>query len=369
VDLPGCGRSAFEITSWNAYTTDALVALLEVVIEEYREKDQKIVLVGHSMGASLAARLATKNPAYATALSEHAVGLVAICPKAEPPSEEQCSLFKKLLWVPNPVFDLWRQWDRRGGIESASVRRFVGQDASYECKKLQFRFNEQSKTAVWRRMAAGSLPTFDHGLPRGGLPGRDVWAGLEIPVFLVGGELDNITKPVELATIAEFLGKSHPNQIEIDTDSQPVNDLAAPVSVSSGSDEQSPRQIDSIRKEDFIETDPDSAESHDDPSTPNEELSVVPQDSKPRKILKRIVLPAPATHALLYQPTEVRILAGLISDFLSSQISPRLSLGWQLQFLAQNSKWDVKNLAKWQKVAPVSELIAGIFRFGASFPT
>jgi pimeloyl-ACP methyl ester carboxylesterase len=367
VDLPGCGRSGFEITSWSAYTTDALVALLEAVIDEYREKDQNIVLVGHSMGASLAARLATKNPSYATALSTSCVGLVAICPKAEPPSEDQCSLFKKLLWVPNPVFDLWRKWDRRGGIESASVRRFVGADASAECKRLQYRFNEQSKTAVWRRMAAGSLPTFDHGIPRGGLPGRDVWAGLEIPVFLVGGELDNITKPVELAIIADFLGKSHPNQIEVNTDSQPVNDSAAPVSISSASEEPSPREIDSMRKEDFIETDQESAESHDDPSTPNEELSIIPQDPKPRKVLKRIVLPAPASHALLYQPTEVRILAGLISDFLSSQISPRLSLGWQLQFLAQNSKWDVKNLAKWQKVNPVSELIAGTFRFGALF--
>jgi len=61
-------------------------------------------------------------------------------------------------------------------------------------------------------------------------------------------------------------------------------------------------------------------------------------------------------------PTQVRILAGLVSDFLESQVSPRLSLGWQLQFLSTAGKWDVKNLAKWQSVAPVSEPIAGIFR-------
>jgi len=61
-------------------------------------------------------------------------------------------------------------------------------------------------------------------------------------------------------------------------------------------------------------------------------------------------------------PSTVRILAGLISDFLQSQVSPRLSLGWQLQFLSTSGKWDVKNLAKWQAVNPVSEPIAGIFR-------
>jgi pimeloyl-ACP methyl ester carboxylesterase len=367
VDLPGCGMSKFSPTSWDAYTTEALVSLLEAIIEDYREKDtsQGVCLIGHSMGASLAARLATKNPSYAIPLSEHIVGVVAICPKAEPPGEEQVSTFRKLLWVPNPLFDLWRQWDRRGGLESPSVRRFVGTDASQECKKLQFRFNEQSKTAVWRRMAWGSLPTFYHGTPKGGLPGKDVWAGLDVPVFLVGGEMDNITPPTELAKIAVFLGKSHPDQIEVDKNSQPVNGAAAPVSISSASDKLPPRQINSMRREDFIETDPDSAESHDDPSTPNEEISVIPpQPSKPKKILKRIVLPK-ANHALLYQPTEVRVLAGLISDFLSSQISQRLALGWQLQFLTQNSKWDVKNLAKWEKVHSVSEPIGGTFRFEA----
>ncbi len=365
IDLPGCGRSAYEITSWDAYTTDALVELLEVIISEYREKEsgQNVVLLGHSMGASLAARLATRNPSYATAMSEHVFGLVAICPMAEPPSEEKVSKFRKLLWVPNSVFDLWRQWDRRGGIESESVRRFVGEGDSQECKKLQYRFNMQSRTAVWRRMAAGTFPTFENGVPRGGLPGKDVWAGLEVPVFLVGGEMDNITKPAELAKIAEFLEKSHPEQIEVDKDSQPINGAAAPVQATSINGEPPPREIESIQKENFIETDPETSDAHEDPSTPNEELSVIPpQPAKPRKVLKRIVLPAPATHALLYQPTEVRVLAGLISDFLSSQISGRLGLGWQLQFLAQNSKWDVKNLAKWQKVAPVSDLIAGTFR-------
>lgn len=51
IDLPGCGLSAFEPTSWDAYKTEALVELLGVIIEDYVEKNtgQGIVLIGHSM--------------------------------------------------------------------------------------------------------------------------------------------------------------------------------------------------------------------------------------------------------------------------------------------------------------------------------
>lgn len=36
--------------------------------------------------------------------------------------------------------------------------------------------------------------------------------------------------------------------------------------------------------------------------------------------------------------------------------------GWQLQYLSREGKWDVKNLAKWKSVPPVSEPIGGVFR-------
>lgn len=61
-------------------------------------------------------------------------------------------------------------------------------------------------------------------------------------------------------------------------------------------------------------------------------------------------------------PSTVRTLAGLISDFLCTQISPRLSLGWQLQFLSTSGKWEVKNLQKWQALSPISQPIASVFR-------
>ncbi|KUJ22023.1 uncharacterized protein LY89DRAFT_729505 [Mollisia scopiformis] len=366
IDLPGCGLSAFAPKTWGAYTTENLAELLENIIEDYRDRDtgQGVVLIGHSMGCSLAAMIASNNIKHCTDLPDHIVGLVAVCPKAEPPSSSQVDSFKKLLWIPGQVFNAWRRWDRRGGIESASVNRFVGADADIETKKLQYRFNEQSKTEVWRRMASGSLPHYENGTAKGGLPGSNAWGGLEVPVFLVAGEADNITKPVEIEKIAAFLGKSHPVQIEVDKDSKPLTDAAAPVDSSLEASRTSPRQVDSISADDFLEPNPDTVEdAHEDPSTPNDGLSVIPpQATRPKKVLKTSILPAPASHALIYQPAQVRILAGLISDFLCSQVSPRLSLGWQLQFLSTSGKWDVKNLEKWKKVAPVSEPIAGIFR-------
>ncbi|KAH8909833.1 alkaline phosphatase-like protein [Coniochaeta sp. PMI_546] len=318
IDLPGCGASEFSQTSWEAYTTDALVELLELIIEDYRDKEagQGVVLIGHSMGCSLGVRLASKAAPHATDLHNYVMGLVAICPNSGPPTEQQVSLFRKLLWIPGPIFDLWRAWDRRGGPESASVHRFVGADADAEAKRLQNLYNNQSRTPVWRRMAAGCLPVYEKGVPKGGLPGKEVWAGLDIPVYLVGGEMDKVTPPQEVGKILEIL------------------------KVGAAASEKDP-----------------------DPSTPSEPSSEVPPlPQHPKKVVKSIILPAPATHALLYTPSTARVLAGLVSDFLASHISGRLSLGWQLQYLSREGKWDVKNLEKWKKVAPVSEPIAGVFR-------
>ena len=79
-------------------------------------------------------------------------------------------------------------------------------------------------------------------------------------------------------------------------------------------------------------------------------------------ILQTTIIPNPATHALLYDTSTYRILAGLIQNFLSNSIDYRLSLGWQLQHLTTMGKWDVKNLQKWQDVSRVSGPTGGVFR-------
>ncbi|POS79028.1 hypothetical protein DHEL01_v202573 [Diaporthe helianthi] len=369
IDLPGCGVSEFAPTSWDAYTNEALVELLDTIINEYRDRQsgQGVVLIGHSMGCALSARLASPGSSQ---LANHVVGLVAICPPAGPPTEAQVSTFRKLLWIPTRIFDLWRAWDARGGAESASVRRFVGAEADIESKLFQFRFNRQSRTQVWRRMAWGSLPFYEKGVPKGGIAGKEVWASLNVPCFLLGGGKDNVTPPGEIDKLVEVL-TSTTTSTSLDAaneSTQPIVDAAAPIDTTVDTPTPASR-IEEIRDEDFVR----QKKTHDDdtfedPSTPQEPPAVgMPaQPQHPEKVVKSMVVPR-GTHAMVYTQDCSNILASVISDFLSQQVTGRLSRSWQLQYLNKESKWDVKNLAKWKGVEPVSKPIAGIFRAMKTF--
>lgn len=388
IDLPGCGLSTFEPRDWDAYTTEALVQLLAVAIEAHRaaDEDQSIVLIGHSMGCSLAALLASPISPNAHLLSQHVSGLIAICPKADPPSEKQVKALNMITWTPPPAFDLFRRWDRRGGIESKSVVRMVGADGDDETKKLQLRFNKQSRTAVWLRMARGMCPDYSTGLPEGGLPGRDVWAGLKIPVFLAAGEADHVTPATNVKRIVEFLGRDV-TAIEPPSEKASLPIAAAPFDPSPLLPEEEPRKhqdsgvdaSDLPKLEDDANTIDSTIASTNDGSVLGIQDSITSADgplvsettnstySNPspharRLVVKTAIMPRPAAHSLLFAPSTSRIIAGLIGTFFSDYIDPRLSLAWQLQYLSTEGKWDVKNLEKWKAVAPVSEPIVNIFR-------
>ncbi|OTA91859.1 hypothetical protein M434DRAFT_32388 [Hypoxylon sp. CO27-5] len=395
IDFPGCGRSQFAPTSWEAYTTDALTDLLETVIEGYREKDQGLVLVAHSMGTAIAARIANKQSAYYLRPPSHVMGLIAICPVSGPAPPKAVRIFRTLLWLPEFIFNLWRAWDRWGGPESASVKRFVGPGADLETRQMQDRFNSQSRTPVFRRMAWGALPKYIDGKPVGGLFGEPTWAGLDIPVFLVGGEYDAVTPPKEVKKIQGLIesaakpaavsggttsdkadsGSSHaPSDGEasadqpINTEGSAVGEAAAPVNVTAKPRAHIPQSIDAITHEDFTRKQQQQPttnvdDHYEDPTTPRDQESIggiPPQPRHPAKVVKTLLLPA--GHALLYTPVTARTLAGLIGDFMNDHITGRFSLGWQLQHLSRDGKWDVKNLAKWKSVKPVSEPIGGVFR-------
>ncbi|KAI9847719.1 MAG: hypothetical protein M1837_001967 [Sclerophora amabilis] len=361
IDFPGCGLSSFAPTSWDAYTTDALVELLGTVIEKYRDKDggQGCVLIGHSMGCSLAASLASKTSRFPSPLTNHTLGLIAICPTAKLPSKSQVRWINTALCMPNFVMDIWRQWDRRGGLESKSLERFVGPRADAETKRLQIKFNEQSKTAVWRRMVGGWLPRYDGtGFSPGGFAGGEVWAGLQTPIYLIAGEDDSLTPPKELEKIKEFLGygsqsknEEHPGHSSDDSGPDAASVVTSP---GTGITPRSDREQNKVAVEGTRDVTALSADCSS--------LARSKSDRQPEKALKTTILPSPAAHALLYASATSRTLAGLLSDFMAVHVDPRLSLGWQLQYLSTEGKWDVKNLAKWQAVAPVSRPIGGIFR-------
>ncbi|RBQ72630.1 hypothetical protein FVER53590_10337 [Fusarium verticillioides] len=367
IDYPGCGRSDFSVLDWEAYTTDALVELLETVIEDYRDKDagQRVVLIGHSMGTGLAAKLANTQVEHTTSLAEYVVGLVAICPVSSPPDESKTWWARVGLWAPEWMFDLWRVWNGWGGHNSTSVRRFVGKDADEATRKLQYRFNRQSRTPVFRRMANGALPLYQNGKPKGGLPTLEVWAGLNIPVFLIGAEGDTVVSPEEATRIANVLNpdKTLPESGASEETHEAIAEAAAPANTSTKPQDHIPQAIEDINDDDFTKAKSSVApssevDSPNDPSTPNETMTELPaQPNHPRKVVKTAVMPLPATHAVLYAPCSARAVAGLISDFLATHVTGRLSLAWQLQYLNQEGKWDVKNLNKWKSVTPVSEPI------------
>jgi pimeloyl-ACP methyl ester carboxylesterase/protein-tyrosine phosphatase len=384
IDLPGCGLSSFAPKNWDAYTTDALVQLLAVAIDEHRavDEDQQVVLVGHSMGCSLAALLASPSSPYAHLLSEHVTGLIAICPKAEPPTEQQAKSLRRATLIPGFLFDLLRKWDRRGGTDSASVLRMTGVEAELETKKLQLRFNKQSRTAVWQRMARGMLPSSTSG----GLPGKNTWAGLSIPIFLAGGEADHITPVSEVRRILEFLGR------DVGAIEPPSEKASLPIAAAPFDPELVDPGLSQRKHQDSGIDASDLPKLEDDASTttPTTESFVMTEDGiingsistadgplisdiaepssnspepHPRRlVVKTAIMPKPAAHSLLFAPSTSRIISGLIGSFFSDHIDPRLSLAWQLQYLSTEGKWDVKNLEKWRAVRPVSEPIAVVFR-------
>lgn len=343
IDLPGCGLSKFAPSDWDAYSVEALAELIAVAIERRRDREagQDIILVGHSLGCSLSALLASSTSPIGKTLKKHIIGLVAVCPRASPPSPGEVTTFRRLLHVPSPVFDLWRLWDRRGGTQSASVQRMVGSDADLETRDLQVRFNKQSKTPTWRRMAWGTLPTYQNGTdPIGGMPGEKVWAGIDIPILLVAGEADAVTKPIEIQKLLKFFGDVS-THTAIDTTGSSIVPDASRVhdQVAAPSDDSACDKAHGVKE--------------------MEQINLAGGERK--RLVKSAILPAPASHALLYDRATYRTLAGIIQDFLSSNIDKRLGLGWQLQYMNTSGKWDVKNLAKWQKVAPVSSPIANTF--------
>ncbi|CAI6337863.1 unnamed protein product [Periconia digitata] len=382
IDFPGCGLSSLKPEEWAAYTTDALTHLLAVVIEAHRDRErgQQVVLVGHSMGCSIAALLASDTSPYADLLSANVAGLVAVCPQAQPPFPDKMHALMRITSLPPLIFDIFRRWDRRGGSNSKSVLRMTGKEADDETRRLQLRFNRQSRTPTWMRMARGMLPDMSSGLPKGGLPGKEVWGGLSIPLFLIAGESDKVTPTDNVELINTFLGRGH-GPIEPSQSLPGLPVAAAPLdpAVAEPQLKEHEHQDSDMDDDNFPDAEPSATSTTDvdtqesvgastavadetsESSTPSSESSTT--QIRPRRLLvKTAIMPPPASHSLVFAPTSARIISGLIGTFLSEHIDGRLSPTWQLQYLTTEGKWDVKNLAKWQAVRPVSEPIAHTFR-------
>jgi pimeloyl-ACP methyl ester carboxylesterase/protein-tyrosine phosphatase len=356
IDLPGCGMSEFLPETREAYKSESLAALIAEAISQHRDSDngQRVILIGHSMGCSLSALLASSTSPMSNLISQHVDGFIAICPRAETLTPSQVSRLQHMRYLPVPLFEVFRWWDRRGGAESASVSRYAGKDADVETKRLQLKFNEQSKSDVFMAMALGSMPKYSDSTAVGGLPGEAIWSGLRVPTFCIGGELDLVTPPENVELIAKWLGRQVPRSQTVMMDNAfPAS--AGEVSVIDNtvpeSDNNGNAQVSST-----------TTSAQDLEKVTRQDSATLEALKKPKFVLKTTILPKPASHALLYATSTVRIVSGLIQSFVAAHVDHRLSLGWQLQHLSTEGKWDVKNLQKWQAIEPVSSPIAGIFR-------
>ncbi|MCJ1309357.1 hypothetical protein MMC25_003016 [Agyrium rufum] len=361
VDMPGCGRSDFHPRTWDAYSVPALAELLNLVIGEHvdTENGQGVILVGHSMGCSLSALLASGKSVPQLRPKYNILGFVAICPKVSPMTPKQASFLRILLRIPTPLFDLLRRWDQRGGLKSASITRLVGKDADVETRRLQRKFNAQSRTGVWRRMARALIPNPSD--PSVNLPGPSIWAGIEAPLYVIAGQDDTVTSPTEVVVISEALGSSHHrHSLLIPSQQDPLPETTAPLLQPLSNDEEvsdaSSQAAPCVANEKHVTS---VMESSGDRMMDLKESTMATKSSH---VFRSSILPSPATHALLYSTSTYRTLSGLIQNFLPQHVDHRLSLGWQLQHLTTEGKWDVKNLEKWQAVKRVSEPIGGIFR-------
>lgn len=346
IDLPGCGLSDFKPDDPKAYTTVAFAKLVAAAVNEHRKEDQKVIFIGHSMGCSIAALLVSSTSPLNQRLGSPntIIGFVAVCPKASPPTPKQARMVKRLKYLPPSLFDLMRLYDNIGGINSASVTRFVGKDADAETRKLQMRFNKQSKSKVFLRYVTSIEIADKDGKEL--FPGQVVWSGIKVPLFLSTGENDSLNPPADVEQIANWLTPSDKKIKLADSDAGAAGrSTSAPLPAAAGDAELATEQLTtySIAQQSSI--------------APHEAVQEAQHTSTHAFALKTTIFPAPASHGLLYATSTVRVLSGLVQTFVATHVDNRLSLGWQLQHLTTSGKWDVKNLAKWEKIAPITEPI------------
>lgn len=360
IDLPGCGLSEFKPDDVNAYTTKAFAELVAAVIDRHRAVDQKIVIIGHSMGCSIAALLASStSPLSSTFYGTGSIaGVIAISPKSAPPSPKQVRLVRKYVrFLPAFVLDLYRLWDNIGGTKSASVTRWVGKEADLETRKLQLRYNKQSKSPVFLRYLTSLVANSEDGSPI--FPGKEIWQGMKVPLLLIAGEADHVSPPSEIDAIAEWLTNSVSQRQSINNDvsrsDHEHTKLSSAIPPVAGDIALAEDQL-------LDTTDKETSDSQEPQTTKPGDVHEEQHTTHHSFVLKTSVFPAPASHALLYSTPTVRGLSGLIINFLRSHCDERLSPSWQLQHLTTSGKWDVKNLAKWQSTPVISEPLGGVFR-------
>ncbi|WBW71185.1 lipid particle hydrolase [Schizosaccharomyces osmophilus] len=183
LDYCGCGLSKRAFNSHigrspRELTTDGLTNIIEKVIEKHIFPSDSIVLVGHSMGASIATRLAKR-------LGGKCEALVLLAPKNRFKKGE-LELIRRIQKIPSPIFSLYRLFDRWKGLNSPSVNRCFSSKATPAQRAKLWIWNRESDTFIWKMMLMGieSVLTPSFVFP-------------SVPTLIITGDEDSISPPSE----------------------------------------------------------------------------------------------------------------------------------------------------------------------------
>lgn len=145
-------------------------------------------MIGHSYGCAVAT--------YVAASSINITTLVLIAPKAQLDAKQQKGK-QWIRYIPDWLFDRGRKADRRGGLYSKSVNRFLNPDQEIDnaTRRKQLFWNLSSRTPVYKRYVYGvDLPT------------SDVYKKITAKqVKLIGGSKDTMVPPSDMEIIRRAL--------------------------------------------------------------------------------------------------------------------------------------------------------------------
>lgn len=172
MEQTGHGKSEQSL-NYAHYKTDRFVDDLKELLSFY--PNDNYVLIGHSYGCAITTLLDLKenNPSIK--------GIILISPKYGIPKFLQWAkgIFK---WIPDFLITLSRYRDRKGGIHSASVKRFIHPTSSDDLRYKQLCWNAQFTVPAFKRTMVGiRFPTLEE------------YGRIKTPVLLINGKDDQVT--------------------------------------------------------------------------------------------------------------------------------------------------------------------------------
>ncbi|ODQ78487.1 hypothetical protein BABINDRAFT_162696 [Babjeviella inositovora NRRL Y-12698] len=204
-------RAAVGKMTYEDFKTDNIVEILSRLVRKHVPENRKVILIGHSMGTHLSVKLVNKLPPnkVESVILLSPPGVVDNTTGLSAPAKRP--LFNKLVlfqYFPS-LFNLFRVWDRIGGLESVSVARQIPLSASIYQKSRQFRWNLDVDLDIVLKYGSGFLPLKKSELVTACSKIIDYGQELSPPSFprilIVCGDADRLTPFKASQTICDSL--------------------------------------------------------------------------------------------------------------------------------------------------------------------